>query len=173
MEGVAASQEPSHRSYRSTFTGWVAAFFVCIGLLAILAGVSDITDPQKGISDARTKGIVWVAFGILVIVWSVKVVARMGLTTSDKGVVIHGWVRRRFVAWNEIAGFSFGSDIPNLTLGERFFSPTLSSYMLLADGRHLALTGLRAIRVNRTNSRAKIQLLLGEMETQRRYFMGE
>lgn len=166
MEGVATGREPAARSYRSTSTGGVAVVLLFFGLVVIIEGIGAITDPTKSVA----VGIVGVVGGVLWSVWVVSVVARMGVTTNDQGVVVRNWLRRRFVGWNAIAGFSFGADIPNLSLREMLSSPMLSTYVLLSDGRHLGLAGLSATRINRPKSRAKVQGLLDELEAQRRHF---
>ena len=143
-----------------------------MGVLVIISGVGSIANPDKGVSSARTAGILGVVAATLWIIWALWIVARMGVKTNDQGVVIRNWVRRRFVGWGEIAGFSFGSDIPNLGLRELFSTPMLSTYVLLSDGRHLGMAGLSATRVDRQKSRAKVQELLDELEAQRRSWTG-
>ncbi len=172
MEGVTGSRQPAQQCYRSKSTVWVAAVFVFMGLLIIVEGVATIVNPHKGDSAARLAGIVAVVAGALWTVWAVLIVARMGVTINDKGVVIHSWLRRRYIGWYEIAGFSFGVDLQTPSLRVQFSTPMLSTYISLCDGRHLAMAGPSATRVNRSKCRAKVQELLDELEAQRRYFTG-
>lgn len=98
-----------------------------MGLVVFISGIASIANPQKGVSAARPAGIVGVVAGTLWIVWAVWVVARMGVTTNEKGVVLRSWVRRRFVGWDEVTGFSFGADIQNPSLRVLISTPMLST----------------------------------------------
>ncbi len=157
-------------SYRSNSTTVMAAFCMLVGLLVMIEGIGATVDPHKGVSSAV--GIVGILLGVLGVLYGVGVVARMGVTTSDQGVLIRNWVRRRFVRWDEIAGFSFGGDLDSLGLREMLSTPTLATYLLLKDGGHIGIAGLSATRVNRSKSRAKVQALLDELDAQRRSFTG-
>jgi len=170
MEVVATSREPAQQSYRSTSTRWVAGLFVFMGLLVTIGGISAVATPPKGGSSLA--GIIGILAGVLVVAWAVGVVARMGVTTDEKGVIVQNWVRRRFVRWDELSGFSFGSDIENLSVREMFSTPMLSTYAVLKNGQHLSLSGLSATRMNRSKSRAKVQILLDRLDAQRLYFAG-
>jgi hypothetical protein len=155
-------------SYRSNGTNVIAAFCSLAGLLVMIEGIGGTVDPHKGVSSAV--GIVGIFLGVLCVLYGLGVVARMGATTNNEGVVVRNWVRRRFVRWEEISGFSFGSDLGILSLREMFSTPVLATYLLLSDGRHIGMAGLSATRVNRSKSRAKVQALLDELNAQRRSF---
>jgi hypothetical protein len=157
-------------SYRSNSTNVIAAFYLLVGLLVMIEGIGATVDPHKGVSSAV--GIVGILLGVLGVLYGLGVVARMGVTTNNQGVVVRNWVRRRFVRWDEISGFSFGSDLDSLSLREMLSSPTLATYLLFSDGRHIGMAGLSATRVNRSKSRAKVQALLDELDAQRGSFTG-
>jgi len=170
MEVVATGREPAQQTYRSRSTRWVAGVFVFMGLLVTTGGISAVANPHKG--GSSLPGIIGILAGVLVVAWAVGIVARMGVNTDETGVMIRNWVRRRFVRWDELSGFSFGSDIENLSVREMFSTPMLSTYAVLKDGRHMSLSGLSATRINRSKSRARVQALLDGLDAQRRYFAG-
>src|SRR5579871_5272797 len=80
-------------------------------------------------------------------------------------------VRRRFVRWDELSGFSFGSDLEHLCVRELLSTPMLSTYAVLKNGQHLSLSGLSATRVNRSKSSAQVQNLLKRLDAQRQYYI--
>jgi hypothetical protein len=174
MGVVARSRQPAQQNYRSMSTRWVAGLFVFIGVLVTIGGIGAVAAPPKGGSSLA--GIIGILVGVLVVAWAVGVVARMGVTTGDvrgeKGCIVQNWVRRRFVRWDELSGFSFGSDIENLSVREMFSTPMLSTYAVLKNGQRLSLSGLSATRMNRSKSRAKVQILLDRLDAQRLHFAG-
>jgi Bacterial PH domain len=170
MEDVAVGGAVQE-SYRSNSTNAIAAFYLLVGLLVMIEGIGATVDPRQGVSSAV--GIVGILLGVLGVLYGLGVVARMGVTTNNQGVVVRNWVRRRFVRWDEISAFSFGSDLDSLSLREMLSSPMLATYLLFSDGRHIGMAGLSATRVNRSKSRAKVQALLDELDAQRRSFTGQ
>jgi hypothetical protein len=160
----------SGRTYRSASTPWIAALVVFMGMMIIIGAAGGIASPHHGDSAIRFVGIIVTVVGILVIVWAVMIVGRMGVTTDNQGISIQNWLRRRFLGWGQITEFSFGSDLDNLSLREMLSSPMLSTYVVISDGRHLGLSGISATRLDRTKSRAKVQELLDDLEAQRLRF---
>ena len=81
-------------------------------------------------------------------------------------------LRRIFISWEDIKGFRFGDLIDDLSVREHLNSPYLQSYVILKDGRHLAMSGLMIIRIRRAESRRRVQLLLNELEEERLAHLG-
>jgi hypothetical protein len=108
------------------------------------------------------------ALAVLGLAWSVFYFAQMGVTTSNEGIVIRNWFRRKSILWPEVQEFKFGNNINNLSVREGLASPHLQTYVITTDGHHYLMCGLTATRVNRSESRRRVQELLVQLEEERR-----
>lgn len=153
--------------YRSNSTRILGAAFAFAFVLVFITGVN-------GIGGGKTDSTVLIAISILVMIfavlgfsWSIIFFAQMGVTTSEGGILIRNWFRRRYISWPEIEAFRFGDKVENLSVREGLASPYLQTYAVTKDGRHYVMCGLTATRVNRSDSRRRVQELLNRLEDAR------
>jgi hypothetical protein len=103
--------------------------------------------------------------------WVVLFFARVGVETSFDGIVVRNWVRQHHIKWSDIRGFDFGEKVAGLSLRESLSSPVLQTYVVLKNGKHCVMSGLSATRVNRTESKRRVQEMLDELDDERRRYL--
>ena len=108
-----------------------------------------------------------IAFATLYLVWVWAFFARMGVVTSNEGIVVRNYFRRYSIPWTEIESFKFGEQVQELSIRENFASPFLQPYVLLKNGKHHAMSGLQLTRVHRSRSRQDVHSLLDYLEKER------
>ena len=153
--------------YRSRSTRWLAAALSFVFFLAFLAGLSGLGGGSKQSSAVTAVGIVLMGVATAAIVWSVFCFGQMGVTSSNEGIVIRNWFRRRSIRWGDIKEFEFGNKIGSLSMREQLSSPYLQTYAVTVDERHYVMSGLSATRMNRAGSRRRVQALLDQLESER------
>jgi hypothetical protein len=161
-----------NRVYRSTSTRWLGATFAFAFILVFITGFNGVGGGKTGSSVIVVISVFVMTFAALGFVWSVFYFAQMGVATSDNGILIRNWFRRRFVLWPEVQEFKFGNDVNNLSVREGLASPYLQTYAVTKDGHHYVMCGLTATRLNRTESRHRVQQLLNQLEEERLSHLG-
>jgi hypothetical protein len=101
------------------------------------------------------------------VVWSWLVFARMGVVTSNEGIVVRNWLRNYSIPWDEVQSFKFGDQVKGLSVREEFASPFLQPYVVLRSGRHHVMSGLQITRVYRNRNRSDVQSMLDSLEKER------
>jgi hypothetical protein len=118
-------------------------------------------------------GVVEMFVALLAIAWSVFYLAQMGVTTSDHGIVIRNWFRRRFIQWLDVKEFNFGTGVDNLTLRESLATPYLQTYVITNDDHHYVMCGITATRINRAESRRRVQEILNRLGEEKIRYIDE
>lgn len=164
---MASIGEPLPRTFRSANTRWIAVVSVFVGVLFFADAALFFSSRDDRIPSAHLSGIL---DSILGVVWIVLAVlwTRRRVTTSETSVVLHNGPRNRFILWNDISGFCFGSEIQDPSLFERTLTPKRTPYVVLRDGRRVRMNGLSALTVSEAET--TIQGCLNELEHLRRYF---
>lgn len=108
-----------------------------------------------------------VAFAALFLTWIWAFFARMGVVTSNEGILVRNYFRRHLIPWTEVESFRFGEQLDRLSIREHFASPFLQPYVLLKNGRHHVMSGLQITRVHRSRNRRDVQTLLDRLEKER------
>jgi hypothetical protein len=150
-----------YRSESTRIIGGVLTFFF---VLIFIVGIQGLNGGIHGSSAIKAVSFVVMLIAVLGVIWSLFWFAQMAVITSDQGIVVKNWFRRVFIPWDDVKGFRFGNTIDDLSIREQFNSPYLQSYVVMNDGRHLVLSGLTAIRINRAESRRRVQVLLDKLE---------
>lgn len=162
------------RVYRSESTRIIAGVLTFGFLLIFIVGAQGLNGGSHGSIDIKVVGISMMMFAVLGVVWSLFWFAQMAVIASNDGIVVKNWFRRTFISWHDIKEFRFGNTIDDLSIREEFNSPYLQSYVVITEGRHVVLSGLTAIRINRSESRRRVQVLLDKLECERLgYLHGE
>jgi hypothetical protein len=154
--------------YQSPSTKPIAVALATLFALTYLAGLAGFTraiHTGEFVLDTIVTTLAAAGFG-----WATFRMTKLGVVATDKGITIRSWLRTYFVDWNLIEGFKTGSDVAvgDLTLRELLTTPALQSHVVLKDGHHRVLAGLNATRLNRIQSKAKVQEMLDQLEAARR-----
>jgi hypothetical protein len=122
-----------------------------------------------GVSHHSSVGwaVVTFVFSTLSLVWIWAFLARMGVVTSNEGVLVRNYFRHHSIPWTEVESFRFGEQVEALSIRETFASPYLQPYVLLKNGRHYVMNGLQISRVHRSRNRKEVQSLLDYLEKER------
>jgi hypothetical protein len=155
-------------TYRGQSTRGIAALFAFMGLLLLVAGIQSVGGPHES-----TRHLVagWLLIGLTLVffVWTIRV-ASMAVIAGQEGIRVRNWLRSHDITWGSIRRFAFGNEIDDLGLRELLSTPVLQTYVVLKDGRHVPMVGIQATRLNRRRSRALVQEILENLETDRQRF---
>ena|ERR1700722_8084438 len=160
------------RVYRSRSTRWLGATLAFIYGAVFLVALGGLDGGKSHSTAVTSVDVVVMIVAFLAFIWAVLWFAQMGVTASLDGIVVRNWTRRVFIPWGDILRFEFGNEVSNLTTREHFNSPVLQTYVVTKDGQHCAMSGLSATRINRSESKRRVQLLLDGLEDDRRRAVG-
>ncbi len=153
--------------YRSRSTRWMAAALSFVFLLVIVSGANGLSGGIKRSHAVTAVGIALIIVAGLGVVWCLVNFAQMGVTASEKGILIRNWFRRVSIPWCDIEGFGFGNSTDGLSVREHLSSPVLQTYVVMKSGKHLVMSGLTATRINRSESKRRVQDILNQLEAER------
>jgi hypothetical protein len=108
-----------------------------------------------------------IAFATIFLAWIWTFFARMGVVTSNEGIVLRNYFRQHSIPWTEVESFRFGEQVDRLSTRETLASPFLQPYVLLKNGKHHVMSGLQITRVHRSRNRRDVQTLLDCLEKER------
>lgn len=155
------------RVYRSKSTRWMAGALSFVFFLVALTGVNGLGGGAKKSSAVTWVGIALIVIASLGIVWCFAGFAQMGVSVSEKGILIRNWFRRRWIPWHEVEAFRFGNSVGELSARELLSSPVLQTYVISKSGDHYVMSGLSATRINRAESKRRVQAILDQLEIER------
>jgi hypothetical protein len=153
--------------FRSNSTPSIAAVFIFFAIGIFAEGVGALSGGTDQSTSHLIVGVVVIFVAVLLAWWAVFYFARMGVTSTNEGIIIRNWFRKKFVAWPDLEVFKFGTEIANLTVRESLSSPYLQTYAITKDGHHFVMCGITATRVIRSRSRRKVQEILDLLEDEK------
>jgi hypothetical protein len=145
----------------------MAAALSFVFFLVILTGVNGLNGGVRRSSAVAAVGIALIIVAGLGIVWCLVIFAQMGVSVSEKGILIQNWFRHISIQWGDIERFGFGNAVEGLSAREHLSSPVLQTYVIKKGGEHFVMSGLTATRINRSESKRRVQEILDQLETER------
>jgi hypothetical protein len=112
-------------------------------------------------------GVILLVVAVLLLSWCIGVVARVGVRTSDIGIIVQNRFRRYRVSWADIESFSFNSSSSTLSVPETLTDSNLVPYTILKNGKKIPMVGLSAVRNMGKKSKQNVQVILDELERMR------
>jgi len=141
-----------------------------IAISFTFAGAAVFFEASQGLSGKHAApgwAVATMVVATMGVVWSWLVFARMGVVTSNEGIVVRNWLRNYSIPWDEVQSFKFGDQVKGLSVREEFASPFLQPYVVLRSGRHHVMSGLQITRVYRNRNRSDVQSMLDSLEKER------
>jgi hypothetical protein len=160
---------PAHAStYRSAATTWFAAgvglFFIAYVWFGIVCFVGGGKYQQSHRFLENMLGIACVSVGVAGLAWTALRLRKMGVVTSDDGVVVRNRLKTFHLEWQDIDCFKFGNELDHQTLLEALATPSLQPYAVMRSGKNVLLAGLTSIRTKK--SRQKVRRLLDALNAE-------
>jgi hypothetical protein len=141
--------------------------------LVFIIGAQGLDGGSKGATAISLVGAAVMLVAVLVFSWSIFRLAQLAVFSSDEGIVVRNWFLNKTIPWADIKEFKFGTDLDHLSSRELISTPFLQSYAVTNNGQHVVMSGLQAIRLNRTESRRRVQTLLDQLEEERLSHLGQ
>ena len=149
--------------YRSSSLRPFAVSFTFVNAVVII----EASQGLSGKHIAPALAVAMIVASTMGVVWSWLVFVRMGVVTSNEGIVVRNLLRNYSISWDEVQCFKFGEQVQGLSVREEFASPYLQPYVLLKSGRHRVMSGLQISRIYRNRNRSDVQSMLDSLEKER------
>jgi hypothetical protein len=159
--------------YRSKSTRWLAGALSFVYALVVVTGANGLDGGVNRSSAVTAVGIVLIVCATAGILWCIFFYAQMGVVASEQGILVRNWFRRRSIPWQDIDEFRFGNTVQDLSVREQLSSPVLQTYVVTKSGVHYVMSGISATRINRSESRHRVQLILNLLEEERQRHVGD
>jgi hypothetical protein len=104
-------------------------------------------------------------FGLAIFVFSVFRVGRAGVSVGENDVTVRNWFRNRTLERKDVDHFEPGYQMDDLSIKELFSTPSLQTFVVLKNGKHLAVSGLSTTRLGTKISREKVRKLIDQLNS--------